>query len=135
MAGTFNLSIVAPEGNVLTKDVVFVLLPGAEGELGVLMNHAPMITALKPGVLRYRDGETQDRVAIGGGFAEVSNNQVSVLAESAEPSASIDVKRALAAKERAEKRLAQADKGEIDVKRAELALHRALARISAAEGK
>lgn len=135
MAKIFNLSIVSPEGSVLAKDVEFVVLPGEEGELGILANHAPMIATLKPGVLRYNVGTDRAKVAVGGGFAEVSDNRVSVLADSAEPGELIDVKRARAAKERAEKRLAQANKENIDVERAELALHRALARLSAADAQ
>lgn len=132
MAGTFALRVVCPEGNVLKDDVEFVVLPGQAGELGILPNHAPLIAGLNVGVLRYtKDGNTR-RMAISGGFVEVADNQVTVLAETAEPGEMIDLARALAAKERAEKRLAQRD-GDVDLKRAEFALRKALARIKAAE--
>ncbi|MDI6813597.1 MAG: F0F1 ATP synthase subunit epsilon [Desulfitobacteriaceae bacterium] len=132
MAGTFALRVVSPQGNVLKDDVEFMVLPSEAGELGILPNHAPLIAGLNVGVMRYtKDGSTQ-RLAISGGFVEVADNQVTVLAETAEPGGMIDLARALAAKERAEKRLSMRT-GEIDVRRAELALRKALARISAAE--
>ena len=132
MAGTFALRVVSPEGNVLKDDVEFVILPGQAGELGILPNHAPLIAGLNVGVMRYtKDGSTK-RMAISGGFVEVADNQVTVLAETAEPGELIDLQRALAAKERAERRLARKD-GDMDLQRAEFALRKAMARIKAAE--
>ena len=132
MAGTFELRVVSPEGNVLKEDAEFVVLPGEAGELGILPDHAPLIAGLKIGVLRYTKDGIIKRVAISGGFVEVADNKVTVLADTAEPGEMIDLARATAALERAEQRLSQRT-AEMDVRRAEFALRKALARISAAE--
>ena len=134
MAGTFSLSIVSPEGNVLKEDVEFVVLPGGLGELGILPNHAPLIAGLDIGVIRYTLNSTIKRVAITGGFVEVAENSATVLADTAELSEEIDLNRAIEAKERALKRLS-ARSNEIDERRAEFALRRAAARINAVEDK
>ena len=134
MAGTFSLRIVSPEGNILKEDVEFVVLPGGLGELGILPNHAPLISGLDAGVIRYTQNSTIKRVAITGGFVEVIDNSATVLADTAELSEEIDLTRAVEAKERAMKRLAERS-SEIDIRRAEYALRRAAARINAAEGK
>lgn len=110
-----------------------MVVPAAEGELGVLKNHAPLICALNIGVMRYTlpDG-TKRHIALGQGFMEVIDNEVKVLAETAEHGADIDILRAKAAKERAERRLAAREQN-INYTRARLALARAMARIKAAE--
>lgn len=134
MAGTFSLRIVSPEGNVLKEDVEFVVLPGGMGELGILPNHAPLIAGLDIGVIRYTLSGTTKQAAIAGGFVEVADNQAIVLADTIELAEEIDLKRAMEAKERAQKRLS-ARTAEIDVRRAEFALRRAAARISASGDK
>ena len=134
MAGTFALQIVSPEGNVLKEEVEFVVLPGGAGELGILPNHAALIAGLDIGVIRYTLNSTIKRVAITGGFVEVADNSVTVLADTAELSETIDLTRAINAKERAMRRLS-ARSNEIDERRAEFALRRAAARISAVEDK
>ncbi len=134
MAGTFSLSIVSPEGDVLKEEVEFVVLPGGAGELGILPNHAPLIAGLDIGVLRYTLDGVINRVAIAGGFVEVVDNSAIVLADTAELSQDIDLARAVEAKERATKRLASGT-NEIDLRRAEFALRRASARIDASEVK
>lgn len=134
MAGTFSLSIVSPEGNVLKEDVEFVVLPAKSGELGILPNHAPLIAGMDIGVIRYTVNGSIKRAAVAGGFVEVVDNSATVLADAAELSETIDVNRALKAKERATKRLASRT-SEINIRRAELALRRASARIAATEGK
>ena len=134
MAGTFALRIVSPEGNILKEEVEFVVLPGGAGELGILPNHSALIAGLDIGVIRYTLNSTVKRVAITGGFVEVADNAATVLADTAELSETIDLARAVDAKERAMKRLA-ARSNEIDVRRAEYALRRAAARINAAEDK
>lgn len=131
MAGTFDLRIVAPEGQVLKEDVEFVVLPGEAGELGILPHHSPLIAGLKTGVLRYTKNGVNKKVALSGGFVEVAENKATVLADTAEPGEMIDLTRAMAAKERAEKRLNT--RADVDIIRAEYALRKALARISAAE--
>jgi len=134
MAGTFTLRVVSPEGNVLKEEAEFVVLPGETGEIGILPNHTPLITAMAIGVIRYTVNGTIHRISTSGGFVEVADNKVTILADTAEPGEVIDLQRAIAAKERAEKRLNQRTQ-DIDIKRAELALHRALARINAAQNK
>jgi len=130
---TFMLEMVTPEQILLEDEVQFMVAPAVEGELGVLRNHAPLVAALDIGVLRYKDsGGTEKRVAISGGFFEVIDNVARVLAETAERGDEIDVLRAKAAKERAEKRLVQRSE-EVDFTRAQMALRRAIARIKAAE--
>lgn len=132
MAATFNLRIVTPDGQVLNDHVEFVIMPGEAGELGALANHAPLIASLKTGVLRYTKEGFRKKVAVSGGFAEVAANKVVVLADTAEPGEAIDLQRAVAAKERAEKRLATPS-GDIDLLRAEHALRKAMNRIAAAD--
>ncbi|GAC1622745.1 MAG: F0F1 ATP synthase subunit epsilon [Candidatus Acidiferrum sp.] len=125
-----ELSIVTPERQLLRASVVEVTLPGADGCLGILPGHAPLITELGVGELAYRAaGETSPVVlAVVRGFAEVLQDRVSVLAETAERAEEIDLARAEAALKRAEKRLASSDAA-VDWDRASVALQRALVRI------
>lgn len=134
MAGTFTFHVVSPEGNVIKEEIEFVVLPGVDGELGILPNHAPLIAALDPGVVHYTAKGKKIKLAISGGFVEVSENKATVLADTAEFGDQIDLQRAQAAKERAEKRLASKS-ADTDLKRAEYALHRAIARLNAADKK
>ena len=133
MAGTFTLRIVSPEGNVLKEEVEFVVLPGGAGELGILPNHTPLIAGLDIGVARYTVEGKVKRLAVAGGFVEVADNSVTLLADTAELSEEIDLARAEQAKERAMKRLSSVS-SDLDVRRAELALKRAVARINAIKG-
>jgi F-type H+-transporting ATPase subunit epsilon len=132
MAQTFNLKVVAPDGQVLNKDVEFVVVPGEGGELGILPNHAPLIASLTIGGIRYTVEGKVNKIAISGGFIEVAANKVTVLANTAETQDDIDLERAKAARERAEKRLRERQ-ADTDIQRAEVALKRAMARIKAAE--
>jgi F-type H+-transporting ATPase subunit epsilon len=130
MAGnTLKLEVVTPERKVLSEEIVSLIVPAIEGYLGILPNHAPIISGLEPGVIKYKVGGNYKKMAISGGFLEVSANKASILANTAELAEEIDVQRAQAAKERAEQRLQ--NKSDIDVLRAELALKRALARLKA----
>jgi len=131
MAETLYFQVVSPYGTVINTDVQFVVVPGAEGELGFLPNHAPLISTLEIGVIRYTVDEKVKKMAVSGGFVEVADNKVVILAETAELAECIDVARAQAAKARAEKRL-QDKQSETDLKRADLALRRAVARLNAA---
>ncbi|MFV9510412.1 F0F1 ATP synthase subunit epsilon [Tepidibacillus sp. LV47] len=132
---TIRLEIVTPERKVFEDDVNMVIARGVEGELGILPKHAPFVTPLVVSALRIKKGKEEKVVAISGGFLEVSQNKVVILAEAAELPEEIDVNRALAAKERAERRLAQSGKEELDFKRAQLALKRALNRLKVAQHK
>ena len=131
MAQTIALEVVTPSGPVVSEDVDIVTAPGYGGDFGVLANHAPFLSTIKTGELIYKVGGKATHLMVSGGFSEVSNNKITFIVESAEKGADIDVERALRAKERAEKRLAQA-KGQqekINEARAQAALQRALARI------
>ncbi len=130
---SIELVIVTPQRQLLRERVVEVGLPGAEGALGILPGHAPLMTELGIGELTYRGagGKPSDVLAIVRGFAEVLPDRVTVLAETAEMAAEIDIARAEAAKARAERRLAAGDTN-IDWDRASISLQRALIRIQVA---
>jgi len=137
MAGSIRLEIVTPEKTVVSEDVQIVMAPGVLGEFGVLIGHTPFLTALKTGVVRYSDSRgVEHMVFVSGGFAEALPQKVTILAESAERRRDIDVERARAALERAQKRLAeQRSKEEFDFVRAQTALQRALIRLRIAENR
>jgi len=101
-----KLEIVTPERRVVDTEVESVTVPTASGEAGILTNHAPLISALKPGVLSYAAKGKTEELAISTGFVEVSNNQVSVLTDVAESSDEIDSAQAKTDREEAEKELA-----------------------------
>lgn len=129
---TYLLEVITPEQILFRDEVQFMVAPSSEGELGVMRNHAPLAAALKIGVLRFEDaGGNQRRMALSGGFIEVIDNTARVLAETAEVGEEIDVLRAKASLERAERRLAQRDE-ELNYVRAQMSLQRAIARIKAA---
>lgn len=125
-----RLEIVTPQKKVFSEDVKFLVAPGTDGELGILPEHAPLITSLNIGIMRIEQEGKNIKVVVTGGFMEVRNSKITVLANSAERAEDIDVARAEAAKQRAEQRLA-ASGSDIDVLRAELALRRALTRLKA----
>ena len=130
-----HLEVVTPSGPVISDDVDIVTAPGVGGEFGVLANHAPFLSTIKTGTLSYKQEKQLKYLMVSGGFAEVSDNKITFLVESAEFGNDIDVDRAMRAKERAEKRLAQAIQAseKINRTRAEAALQRAMARLKAAE--
>lgn len=131
MAETIRLEVVTPTGAVVSEDVDIVMAPGYLGEFGVLANHAAFLSTIKTGVLTYKQGGKEENLMVNGGFCEVSDNKITFLAESAEAGKEIDVKRAMRAKERAERRIAEAQqkKEGIDLIRAEGSLQRAIARL------
>jgi len=131
MAEKITLEVVTPKGAIVSEEVDIVTAPGFAGEFGVLANHAPFLSTIKIGTLRYKKDSTEQELMVSGGFCEVSNNKISFLVESAERGHEIDADRALQAKERAEKRILQAieKQDKIDRTRAEAALQRALARL------
>ena len=134
MATQIQLEVVTPKGAVLSEQVDMVTAPGYAGVFGILANHAPLLSTIKVGSLVYKKDGRDDVMMISGGFCEVFNNKVTFLVESAERGTDIDIDRALRARERAEKRLAEviAQQEKIDRTRAEAALQRALARLKAA---
>jgi F-type H+-transporting ATPase subunit epsilon len=133
MAEMIQLEVVTPDRLVISESVDIVMAVGALGEFGILANHIPFLTPLQPGELRYRRDNHLEYMVVTGGFAEVSKNKVTILAEAAEKAREIDLDRARRARERAEKRLAQAKSEAIDYTRAEAALKRALLRLNIAE--
>ncbi|HIJ90845.1 MAG: F0F1 ATP synthase subunit epsilon [Desulfobulbaceae bacterium] len=135
MAEKLKLEVVTPKGAIVSKEVDIVTAPGYGGEFGILANHAPFLSTIKIGVLTYKTGSQEETLMVSGGFCEVSNNKLTFLVESAERGTDIDVARAMRAKERAEKRLAeaQAQKENFDRTRAEAAMQRALSRLKVAE--
>jgi len=126
-----QLNIVTPECVLLSKQVDYVSATGVEGEFGVLPQHMPLLAALACGKLGYREKGEMHYVSVCGGFAEVLDNKVTILADAAELASGIDVDRAIMAKERAEDRLSnKADK--LDAARAQAALSRAVTRLHVA---
>jgi F-type H+-transporting ATPase subunit epsilon len=100
-----HLQIVTPEKKIFSDTVGNVYLPGADGELGILDGHAALVTALKPGELRYeKDGKTT-LLAVGSGFAEVTQHQINVLTDMALGEDQIDESKVEAALKRAEEQL------------------------------
>lgn len=130
---TIAIEIVTPERVVYRGDARIVVARGAEGDLGILPNHIPMVTPLKiaPVLVKKHEG-ADDKIAVSGGMMEVRKDKITILAESAELAEDIDVNRAAAAKERAERRMAESGKDDIDFKRAQLALQRAVTRLNVA---
>jgi len=110
MAEGFTLSIVAPDRALLEEPIRSVVLPAQNGYLGALKGHEPLIASLKPGYIEYQDEQGQRHyVAVTGGFVEIVDNKVSVLADFAERSTEIDVSRAEAELEKARQALRGGD--------------------------
>ncbi len=100
---SFQLELVSPEKLLLSRAVEMVVFPAAEGEMGVLAGHAPMIVALRGGVISVRDGgQVTDKLFVAGGFAEVAPDRVTILAEEATPLADLS-------KSEAQRRLSEAE--------------------------
>jgi len=132
--GKLQLEVVTPEKVMVSQEVDIVVAPGSMGEFGVLAGHVPFLSGLNPGEMRYSTGSETERLVVTGGFAEVSEDRVSVLVDAAEAAGEIDLDRAREAKKRAEERLArERAAGDVDYLRAEAALQRAIARIRVAE--
>lgn len=104
---TIRCEIVSQDRTVFQGDVDIVVLPGAAGEMGILPHHAPVLTMLKYGVIKVRQGGKEDLFAVAGGIAEVQPNIVTILADAAENVEEIDVNRAKAARQRAEEALSK----------------------------
>lgn len=136
---TITVSIVTPEGEIYNDDrISLASLDTLGGTIGIMANHIPVLTALEISELglTFEDGE-KDSLAINGGFAEFSNNQLTIVADSAEISGDIDVSRAERARDRAKIRIEEAQKvGNVDeMARARIALRRAINRIKVSSSK
>ncbi len=102
-----QLDIVTPEAKIFSDEVDAVVIPGIEGEMGVLPQHAPLVTTLAPGELRYTKGTKEEELAIGQGFVEVTSAKVAVLTDMAMSDDDIDETAVQEALERAEKSLSE----------------------------
>jgi F-type H+-transporting ATPase subunit epsilon len=128
-----HLEIVTPEKRAFEGDVDEVVVPGSEGELGILPHHAPLISTLGEGVLRLKRGDEVEEIAIFGGFLQVRPDRVVVLAETADLASEIDLERAERARREAEQMLEGGFAEQADLAAARAALQRALIRIKLAE--
>lgn len=133
MADEFMLSIVAPDRALLEEPIHSVILPAANGYMGALKGHEPYIASLKPGYVEYQDAQGQRHfVAVSGGFVEIANNTVSILADSAERSTEIDISKAEAELENARQALRGGD-SPMSHEQAVGELEKAMARIKVAK--
>ena len=128
-----QLEIVTPERQVYSDEVDSVQVPGSEGELGVLPHHAPLVSTLGVGELRFRKGGVEESFAIVGGFLEVRPDKVVVLAETADMASEIDLEKAQEARREAERALETGYHEGADLAAARVALEQALLRIRVAE--
>ena len=133
MASTIKLELVTPERLLVSEEVDEVIAPGYEGEFGVLPAHTQFLVTLRIGVLRYRKGDRVWKIAMGGGFAEVTPDRVVVMADVAEKAEEIDVERARRARDRAESALKDLVMDDAEFRKMNAALQRSIARMSAAE--
>ena len=107
MADTLKLEIVTPESRIYSEDVEMVTLPGSEGEAGIYPNHVPLMTQVQAGEILVNRGGTEEVVAIGEGFAEITGEHVAILTDNAANSDDIDEAAAEEARAKAEQRLAE----------------------------
>jgi F-type H+-transporting ATPase subunit epsilon len=132
MADKIKLRVVTPSRLLLDEEVDEVTAPGELGEFGVLPNHISFLSTLVPGEMTYKQGANRHVLAVSGGYAEVLDNVMTVLAPAAEFASEIDLSRAQRAKDRAEKQMAELNREEKDWELAEAALQRALVRVQVA---
>jgi F-type H+-transporting ATPase subunit epsilon len=132
MAQQIQLEVVTPERRVLSESVESVTAPGLGGELGILPGHTPLISQLQTGVLTYVSGGKTQQLHVSGGFIEVKDDVVSVLAEIAERPEEIDAARARLAREHVEKQLTSWTGTEEDFEQARAKLERSMVRLQLA---
>ncbi len=131
MEKSLQLDIVTPDRVVFSQTVDYVSAPGIEGEFGVLPGHIPFLAALGTGCLRCKNGNSTQCIFVSGGFADVSDNKVTVLADASELAQDIDTSRAEAARRRAEERLVN-HASDVNLVRAQASLRRAVTRLQVA---
>ena len=131
MADAITLRVITPDRIAVDTTASAVVVPATDGETGILARHAPMVTALDAGPLRYTSGGRQETLFVSGGFAEVRDNTVRIVTEAGERADDIDEARAREAEKRARERLAVAKSSTstVDLLRAEASLRRALQRL------
>ena len=132
MADQIQLEVVTPERRVLSESVNAVTVPGRNGEMQILPGHAALISELQTGVLAYNQGGATQQLHVSGGFIEVNNDKVSVLAEIAERPEEIDAARARLAREHTEKKLSSWSGSEEDLEKARAKLERSMVRLQLA---
>ncbi len=128
---TLHVELTTVEGSIFSGEAHKLSVPGAEGELTILPSHAPLLTLLEPGEVKISSESREESFSITGGFMEVHANISTILADAAEAESEINIDRAIAAENRAQKRLASVDK-EMDLERALRALSRARSRVKIA---
>lgn len=126
---TFRLEVITPDKEFFKEEVEMVILRGAEGDMGIMKNHIPLVTPLAIGKLRIKINGTYKEAAIASGFVNIQKDKTIILTDSAEWPEDIDVERARKAKERAEQRLADSQ-AKIDRARAQAAFERAINRLT-----
>ncbi len=112
MADKLHFNLVSPERELMSEDVDQVDIPGTEGWIGVLPNHAPMMSTLAPGMVRIRTGSDEKQIFVRGGFAEISPAGLTLLAEEAMPADELDAEKIALRVKDAEEDLADADSDE-----------------------
>lgn len=133
MARDFELSIVAPDRSVVEDRAQSVVAPGIEGYFGVMAGHLPMVSALRPGIVEYLDGKGQrHHIAVSGGFAEISGERLTILADSASRASEIDIRQEEERLGRARRALRGEDAA-MNSQEATVEIERAMARIRAAQ--
>ncbi|MGD9934216.1 MAG: F0F1 ATP synthase subunit epsilon [Dehalococcoidia bacterium] len=132
-----TIEIVTVERVVRTeRDVEVLIAPGSEGQLAILPRHAALMTTIEPGILTFRRAGVEEDFVLAGGFMEVRNDRVTILADAAEAAEEIDVERAEAARQRAQERVKQAMENPtlgMDLARAQSSLQRSLIRLRAVD--
>lgn len=126
----FTLEIVTPDRKFFEEEVDMVVVRGVEGDIGILKNHTPLVTPLDIGRIKIKQNDKTREAAIAGGYVEIRKHKTTIITDSAEWPDEIDLERAKAAKERAEKRMNS--ESELDLVRAQVALRKALNRINVA---
>lgn len=131
---TLHISIVTAERSLLEDDVDMVIAPGAEGQLGILPMHAPLMTMVTPGEIRLKKGASESAFTVTGGFLEVRDNKVTILADAAERAEEIDLARAEAAMKKAQDAIKAAPAAK-ELEEATKAFQRAALRVKVARKK
>lgn len=129
---TLYVEVVTAERKLFSGEATMVEVPGADGQLGILPHHAALLSTLKAGALEIRTGSGEEIFFVSGGFLEVSDNRVTVLADTGENAESIDEARAAEARRRAEERLLEI-RSNTERAEAQAALQRALSRLRVVE--
>jgi F-type H+-transporting ATPase subunit epsilon len=129
MADQLQLEVVTPDRRVVSESVNAVTVPGRGGEMGILPGHAPLISELQTGVLSYHEDGTVFQLHVSGGFVEVNNDRVAVLAEIAERPEEIDAARARLDRDKAEKELTAWSGSEEDFEKTQAKLERSIVRL------